>query len=483
MNECKNCGAQIAEGEELCTACAQQADSVETPVSEPAVQAAETETPVKKPVSEKTKRLRTQLGLGALLIVAAVAVCLVVYFTQGRPHVEPNATDTTAADTTVTDTTVTTTETVEYVSFTKDLSEVTDADKNAVVATCAGVELTNQTLSYYYWYAYNTYYSYLSYYGLVSDSLPLDQQGCTFNSAISWQEYFINAGIDAFTQFTLLNKSAAEDGFVLPEESQTALDTLEETLQTSADNYGYESVNAYLQDYYGAFADFESYYAFMETYYIALGYDDQNYYGFTFTNEEIEAYYEEHADEFSVEKDDTLMINVRHILIQPVSVDDVLDADGNVDETATAAASAAAWEAARAEAEAVYAEWLDGDATEESFANLAYLRSEDGGSYTNGGLYEDVYPGEMVTEFNDWCFDPARQPGDTDIVETTYGFHLMYFVDYCETSYWGSVVSEAMVSEAYNAFYENIMAADDTVAQTENAVLLDPPAMSATEAE
>ena len=34
----------------------------------------------------------------------------------------------------------------------------------------------------------------------------------------------------------------------------------------------------------------------------------------------------------------------------------------------------------------------------------------------------------MVEEFDAWCFDPDREPGDTDIVETTYGYHIMYYV-------------------------------------------------------
>ena len=44
-----------------------------------------------------------------------------------------------------------------------------------------------------------------------------------------------------------------------------------------------------------------------------------------------------------------------------------------------------------------------------------------------GGLYTDVYAGQMVATFNDWCFDPARQPGDYGIVETRFGYHIMYF--------------------------------------------------------
>ena len=47
----------------------------------------------------------------------------------------------------------------------------------------------------------------------------------------------------------------------------------------------------------------------------------------------------------------------------------------------------------------------------------------------NGGLYTDVYPGQMVAEFNNWCFDESRQVGDTGVVKTDYGYHVMYFVD------------------------------------------------------
>ena len=34
----------------------------------------------------------------------------------------------------------------------------------------------------------------------------------------------------------------------------------------------------------------------------------------------------------------------------------------------------------------------------------------------------------MVPEFNDWIFDPARVYGDTDLVKTSYGYHIMFFV-------------------------------------------------------
>ena len=34
----------------------------------------------------------------------------------------------------------------------------------------------------------------------------------------------------------------------------------------------------------------------------------------------------------------------------------------------------------------------------------------------------------MVPEFDAWCFDDARKEGDTGLVRTSYGYHIMYFI-------------------------------------------------------
>ena len=77
---------------------------------------------------------------------------------------------------------------------------------------------------------------------------------------------------------------------------------------------------------------------------------------------------------------------------------------------------------------------MSGDATEDSFAALANEKSDDGDG-TTGGLYENVYPGQMVSSFNDWCFDASRQSGNTGIIESEYGYHVMYFVGKSSTTY------------------------------------------------
>ena len=119
-------------------------------------------------------------------------------------------------------------------------------------------------------------------------------------------------------------------------------------------------------------------------------------------------------------------VNVRHILVKAEA-----DADGNYTDEAKAAA--------KARAEEILAEFESGDKTEDSFAALANEYSEDTGSNTNGGLYENVAKGQMVEEFDAFCFD-SHKPGDTGIVygeSGSYaGYHVMYYVGegmrYCD---------------------------------------------------
>ena len=144
-------------------------------------------------------------------------------------------------------------------------------------------------------------------------------------------------------------------------------------------------------------------------------------------------------------------VNVRHILIQPASGTLSSGDDGYEDEQAQLKADA------KAKAEELLAQWKAGDATEESFAQLAKENSSDGGSATNGGLYEQVYPGQMVASFNDWCFDPARQSGDTDIVETDYGYHIMYFVS-TDLPYWQAKVESTLRNNDFSEWYANASA-------------------------
>ena len=110
--------------------------------------------------------------------------------------------------------------------------------------------------------------------------------------------------------------------------------------------------------------------------------------------------------------------------------------------------------AARTKAEEILAEWKAGDATEDSFAKLAMEDSADGSKYT-GGLYTRITKGQMVEAFNDWCFDSSRKSGDTDVVDTTYGSHVMYFVG-TDLPAWAAAVTDNLQTEDTNKWNEEL---------------------------
>ena len=124
-------------------------------------------------------------------------------------------------------------------------------------------------------------------------------------------------------------------------------------------------------------------------------------------------------------------INIRHILIAPEK-----NAEGTVGD--------AEWAAAEAKANEIYNGYLAGEMTEETFSELAKEYSADGNA-AQGGIYENVYKGQMVPAFNDWCFDEARTVGDSGIVKTPYGYHLMYFAGFGENNLTATV--EPLVEE------------------------------------
>ena len=153
--------------------------------------------------------------------------------------------------------------------------------------------------------------------------------------------------------------------------------------------------------------------------------------------------------------------NVRHILVTPEHVHEEGEehAEG---ETYSAEELAEA----KAAAEDILNQWMSGDKTEESFAALANEKSADGDG-TTGGLYENVYPGQMVDSFEDWCYDDSRKPGDTGIVESNYGYHVMYFCGDSDAVYRDYLIENDLRSADMDAWYAEIV---NAMPQTEGDI-------------
>ncbi len=115
---------------------------------------------------------------------------------------------------------------------------------------------------------------------------------------------------------------------------------------------------------------------------------------------------------------------------------------------------------AYAKAKALYDAWLSGDKTEASFEKMVTENTDDEASAATGGLYEGIRVSDNYVEaFEEWSFDPARKAGDSGIIETEYGYHIMYLVkDNTEDLDWKNTIRTNKGSEDFEKYQENLLA-------------------------
>ena len=426
---------------------------------------------------------------------------------------------------------------------------------------------TAADVSFYYGNAYqsflNSYGSYASLVGLNTNA-SLKSQSAWGSGEQTWDEYFKEEAVSTMRLVHAALKAAEEEGMTLDEDDQAELEEGIQQMKDAASSNGY-SYKSYLTAVYGSLMTPAVYEARMADNLLADKYLSAHLDTISFTDDEIQAYYEENKNTYDIvdggyvsfygaassttdeegntvepteeedqaakeealanaeallaayeeggdlealaeeyggsytggadltyssgttgdwlfdesrtagdaevlssddsdyvyvavfnsrQRDEALDYNVRHILVTEANL------ELSEDEEATD-------EMILAKAEEILDSW---DGTEEGFASLAEEYSQDGGSNTNGGLYENVAKGRMVSAFEDWCYADGRKSGDTGIVESTYGQHIMYFVGYGDTEYWHYACENALTSNEYNEWQNSLM---ESVASSQNASVMD----------
>ena len=433
---CKNCNQELPEQAETCPNCG-------TPCQEP----------------ETLRKKQKSLQLGFIVSCALIVLVALIYGAlslagvdmfadrsnsgesqqedptsqTGEPNKEPEGNETEPSG-----------DVENEETYTAEEAAIVENSRN-VVAALGGKELTVGELQMHYQSAFYTFYSqnfyYISYLGLDLEK-PLDEQYLPTSEGeepMTWQQYFVEAAIDNWRSYVLLELIAEEENYQMDLDLQAALNDMETSIQQMAAAYGYENADEWLRKEVGPGVTAADYARYNQAYYLGSSYL-QHYYEVNVPSlEEIEAYYAENEAVFvqnGITKDLGLNAAVRHILIQPKDTNSETD-----------------WAAAKAEAELILQEWKDGEATELSFAEMANTYSSDPGSNTTGGLYEDInVDASYVASFKNWAIDASRVPGDTGIVETEYGYHIMYFVS--GEDYWTSVVGDQLTAERVKEMLE-----------------------------
>lgn len=297
--------------------------------------------------------------------------------------------------------------------------------KDKVISTMKEEKLTNGLMQMFFTTELNRfveeYGSSITQFGLDL-SKPLKDQKYPYEGAENWEEFFAELALEQWKNCLGLMEMAKNEGFEFDPDLEKDLDEYIESLEEFAKEDKFESADELIQTYYGAGCNVEVYKAFTlmntkanEYYYSVL----------EVTDEEVAAAfptYKAELEEKEITQTSGVMASVRHILLCPKG--GTKSEDGK-----TIVYSDEDWAACLAEAEKLLDDWKKGEATENTFADMAAANTEDTASISVGGLYEGVSDdGKYVPEFEAWAVDASRKVGDTGIVRTDYGYHIMYYV-------------------------------------------------------
>lgn len=160
------------------------------------------------------------------------------------------------------------------------------------------------------------------------------------------------------------------------------------------------------------------------------------------------------------------MANVRHLLVK-------FSGGSTDEETGETTYTDEEKAAAKTEADGYLKTWQEGDATEESFIELVKKHSDDT-SAEDGGLFEDIHPdSNYVPNFLNWSIDPARKAGDTEVIETEYGYHVMYYVGADQMTYRDYMITNEMRAADQEKWYNGVLESVTTAVKDTSKMNLD----------
>ena len=161
-----------------------------------------------------------------------------------------------------------------------------------------------------------------------------------------------------------------------------------------------------------------------------------------------------------------LMSNVRHLLVK-------FDGGTENEETGETEYSDEEKKAAKDKADGYLKTWKEGAATEESFIELVKEHSDDT-SAEDGGLFEDINPdSQYVANFLNWSIDPARKAGDAEVIETEYGYHVMYYVGDDDLTYRDYMITNEMRTADQEEWYQGVLEPITTAVKDTSKMTLD----------
>ncbi len=289
--------------------------------------------------------------------------------------------------------------------------------RGTTAITVDGEKYSAAEVGYFYHSAYNslTNSQYASYMGL-DPKKPLEQQtmndtakmllGITSQEEMTYQQYLMDTTKKSLVELTVMLRKAEEDGFTFTEEMQAEVDSTLKSVEDAAKQNGM-SRSAYLKALFGPNMTSGTFEKLLKDSVLVSHYTHNYQEGLTYSDEQLEEYYQAHKANFDVAAYDYIYFKG----IAPSTT----DADGK-SVPPTEEENKAAAEKAQAAAEEALARYQNGESLEE------IAKDYDIGSYfsqTDASNYGDT--------MSNWLFADERQSGDVEILESNGSRYLMLF--------------------------------------------------------
>ncbi|MDR2670487.1 MAG: hypothetical protein LBC26_02045 [Oscillospiraceae bacterium] len=284
--------------------------------------------------------------------------------------------------------------------------------------------ITGYEYQFHYTTAVNEFLSVNSAYldGYLDPSQPFDEQPYPDSEDLTWADFFRDSVVSNLVRYIALYQEARAQNFTLSAEDESGIAANMSNMRAYCEESGVLP-EVFLAQMYGEGMTENILQMIMTRFALAVSFEDSIVRTYSFTDEEIRAYYEANKEEGADYEGN--VVTVRYILLTE-----------------------------KEEADSVYQMFLDSDRSEDAFAALAVQYSLDDQTASNGGLCENVGPNSAPAdydEFDSWCFDAARQPGDYTRIELGEQFHLLYFCQSGEPQ-WKVMGRSAMEQEKLSEY-------------------------------
>ena len=284
--------------------------------------------------------------------------------------------------------------------------------------TVGTTKYTPAEVSYFYRSTYNTLYQNLysqlgtSISMLLDTSKPLSEQEYPYDydtdEKRTWADVVIETAQDDIVRVTSFYDAAVKEGFALTDEDRSTIDQTLANYRSYAASSGFSNVNKFYTAYFGKGVDEKLVSKLQEKIVLATNYYNKVLEDLTYTDEELAAYYAEHADE----------LDYYAYYVYPINSTMDIFSELEGDELKTEVHNAAQEIVDAATDEDSFIEAVKAFAGENTVVSIALNHADNIGA-----------------NIKDWVLDETRQPGDTTVIDLDSLSYALMFIEHDRNDY------------------------------------------------